>query len=176
MSTRLKDRIQAPNKHSDVLSDRKRRMYNFLVTNPVGVLSTVDPNGGPHGVVIFFVVDRQLTVKFLTRTKTKKYNNLLHNDHAMLTVFEPRNQTVVQLTGKATELSDSLEVNSVAGGIAGINLEMTGSSLPPILKLEAGDFTVFRIDPVQARMAVYLYSRPENGDYQYLFDSVESFD
>jgi len=155
-------------------SNRKQRMYDFLRANPVGVLSTVDPNGEPHGVVIYFTINREFDVFFLTRNETKKYDNLKRNDHLMLTVFEPHNQTTVQIIGKAIEMTGSSEINGIAGGIFGISAKNNDAGLPPIAKLRAGSFVAFKIAPVQVRMAVY--SRPDAGDYTDIFESIESFD
>lgn len=174
MQANLKRHLFAPHKDKHAFSDRKQRMYDFLTANPIGVLSTVTPDGEPHGVVVYFTIDKQFKVSFLTRAETRKYDNLKHNNHVMLTVFEPRNQAVVQLTGKATELTSSLAINAVAGCIAGISKRSSDAGLPPIVKLKAGEFVAFRIDPVLVRMAVY--ARPGPGEYQDLFESVESFD
>jgi hypothetical protein len=46
--------------------------------------------------------------------------------------------------------------------------------LPPILKLQAGSFTTFAVTPASIRMAVY--ARPDPGDYNQLFESIESFE
>ena len=159
---------------AEPLSDRKQRMFDFLSSNPIGVLSTVSPDGEPHGVVIYFTIDKQFSISFLTRAETRKHDNLIHNNHIMLTVFEPRSQTIAQIMGKAEKLSDSVMINSVAGSIFAIGNKTSDAGLPPIAKLMAGNFVAFRINPVQVRMAVY--ARPDPGDYQDLFESVESFD
>lgn len=159
---------------NDNFSDRKRRFYNFLRENPIGVLSTVTPDCEPHGVVVYFSVDRQFRVSILTRSETKKYDNLKHNNHAMLTVFEPSTQSVAQLTGRATELYDGSAIASVAGNIAAISQRTSDAGLPPVSKLNAGEFAVIQIEPVQLRLAVY--ARPDFGGYQELFESIESFD
>ena len=155
-------------------SDRNQRIYDFLHQHPVGVLSSVGPNGDPHGVVIYFMIDKAFNISFLTRDGTRKYDNLKHHPHIMLTVFEPKSQATVQVTGRATELTKSYEINSIAGGMLSVSQKVSGSELPPITKLEEGNFVAFKIEPVQIRMAVY--SRPDPGDYDSIFESVESFD
>jgi general stress protein 26 len=158
----------------ECFSDREQRIYDFLIDNPTGVLSTASPDCEPHGVVVYFTIDKQFIVFFLTRTGTRKYDNLTHNNHVMLTVFEPHTRTTVQLAGKATELHDRSAINAVAGSVTAIGHKTSDVGLLPIMRLSAGDFTAFRIDPVQIRMA--RYAEPDSGDYRDLFDSVESFD
>lgn len=155
------------------LNSRQRKIYDFLRAHPVGVLSSVDPNGNPHGVVIYFTVDTSLTLRFLTRTATRKYDNLVHHDHAMLTVFDPLTQTTAQVTGVATEVRANDEINEVAAAIFGASLHTSRGGLPPIVKLEAGEYTTFALHPVQIRMAIY--AEKGSGNYTHIFESIESF-
>ncbi len=155
-------------------SDRKRRMYQFLTENPIGVLSTVTPDGNPHGVVIYFVTGKDFVISFLTKTGTRKYDNLVHNGRVSLTVFESTTQAVVQVIGRAKEVTDSKTVSDIAGSVLGVT---QGSGQPgpsPLSKLEVGQYTAFDITPDQVRMAVY--ARPDSGGYAELFESVESFE
>lgn len=161
-------------RHETMLSERQRRMFDFLTDNPVGVLATVDPNGYPHGVVIYFTVDKQFNLAFLTKTGTKKYDNLVRDEKIMLVVYEPVSQSVVQVTGNAYEIKDNYEVNQVAQRIFETSLKTSESGVPPINKLHAGTYTAFAIKPVQIRMAVY--ERPDDSDYSQMFESIESFE
>lgn len=160
-------------KHEEVLksSDRNERFYAFLRAHPVGVLSTVTPNGDPHGVVIYFDISRDFVLSFLTRAETRKHDNLQHNNHVMITVFEPESQTTVQIVGEA---ADSHSVNSIAGAILGAAIKTTHAGLPPITKLRAGPLVGYKVVPRQVRMAVY--ARPDPGGYADLFESIESFE
>lgn len=161
-------------KHETTLSERQQRMFDFLTDNPVGVLATVDPNGYPHAVVIYFTVDKQFNLAFLTKTGTKKYDSLVRNDKIMLVVYEPISQSVAQVTGNAHEIKDNYEVNQVAQRIFEASLKTSEAGVPPINKLHAGTYTAFAITPVQVRMAVY--ERPDDGDYSQIFESIESFE
>lgn len=161
-------------KRETALSERQQRMYDFLTDTPVGVLATVDPNGCPHGAVIYFTVDKQFNLFFLTKTGTKKYDNLIRNDQVMLIVHEPVSQSVAQVIGKTFEIKDSYEVNRVAQRIFEISLRTSEAGVPPINKLHAGAYTAFLITPLQIRMAVY--ERPDDGDYGHIFESIESFE
>ncbi len=155
-------------------TDRRRRIYNFLRGQYVGVLSTVTPDGDPHGAVVYYMVGDDFTIWLLTKKRTRKYDNLVHHDHAMLTVFEPRMQTTVQVLGTAAEYAALTAVNAVSNEIFIRMMLDNENQLPPIVKLQAGSFTTFAIRPVQIRMAVY--SQPDAGDYSQLFESIESFE
>lgn len=161
-------------KHEITLSERQKRIFDFLTRNPVGVLTTVDPDGYPHGVVIYFVVDKQFNVSFLTKTGTKKYDNLLRNNTIMLVAYEPVSQSVAQVVGSAHEINNKDAGKQVAQQVFGACLKTSGSGVPPINKLNAGAYTAFFIEPVQIRLA--MYERPDHGEYSQIFESLESFE
>jgi len=165
---------EKPAKKNDApLGERQRRIYNFLSNNRTGVLTTVDPNGEPHGTVIYYTIDDRFNVSFLTKTGTKKYDNLTKKNHTVLVVFESSSQTVAQIIGKANEIKDSYAVNEVAADVFKTSLSHSESGLPPLIKLEAGEYTAFTIEPDQIRMATF--AKPDSGDYEKVFESIESF-
>lgn len=163
-----------PVKKNDApLNERQRRIYAFLAGNRTGVLAMVDPNGEPHGVVVYYTVGDKFVISFLTKTHTKKYDNLIRNNHVMLVVFEPSGQKVAQITGKAKEIGDNYEVNAIAEDIFKVSLDTSESGMPPLIKLDAGDYTAFKVVPDQIRMATF--ANPDSGDYENIFESIESF-
>jgi general stress protein 26 len=152
-------------------SDTKQRMLDFLISTPYGVLSTITPDNNPHGAVIYFSIDNKFVVSILTKAETRKYDNLVHNNHAMLTAFDPETQTTVQLTGVASEVTDPEFVNNALEKSMLASMNTSYSRMPAIEKLEAGKYVAFVIQPVQVRMAVY--ARPDPGEYTELFETVE---
>ncbi|MBC7708252.1 pyridoxamine 5'-phosphate oxidase family protein [Polaromonas sp.] len=160
--------------NEEKLSDRKQRIYDFLHQTPIGVLSSVNADGDPHGVVVYYSVDKKFLITFLTKAGTRKYDNLKHNNHVMLTVFEQQTQATAQITGEATEITDNYDINEVAERTLRASMKTSDGGIPPIMKLVAGEYVAFAIDPVQIRMAVY--ARPDSGDYAELFETLESFD
>lgn len=164
---------KADNKKGVTLSERKQRIYDFLNINRVGVLASVDIYGEPHGSVIYHVIDRNLGVTFLTKSGTRKYDNLLRHPNTMLVVYDASTQSVAQIFGIASEVKDSYEVNKIAGQVMMSSIK-TSEGIPPISKLEAGTYTAFRIKPLQVRMASY--ANMESGNYEQIFESIESFE
>jgi uncharacterized pyridoxamine 5'-phosphate oxidase family protein len=166
--------LKNQHKSPEDFSDRQERIYNFLRSCPIGVLSTVTPDGKPNGAVIYFTVDKEFNVSFVTKNETRKYENIKNNNQVTLTVYEPATQTSAQITGKAIEIKDGFEVNEVAGAIMAASMKTSEGGLPPISKLSAGEFVGFRIELDQIRMAVY--GNPDPGDYSELFETIESFE
>ena len=154
--------------------ERQQRIYDFLKANPIGVLSTVNRSGQPHGSVIYYSIDENFTVSLLTKSKTRKYQNIVTNPEVVITIYEPSSQTTAEITGKAHQVKDSFEINSIAGSILGASLKTSDSGLPPISKLEAGNYVAFNIKPKQIKMAVF--ARPDPDDYLGIFETIESFE
>ena len=155
------------------LPDKRQRMLAFLEATPVGVLSTVSPDNNPYGAVVYFSVTRDFIVSVLTKKETKKYDNLKHNDHVMLTVFEPLQQTTVQITGVAEEITRNFEVNEIAEANLAASLATSEAGIPAIMKLDAGEYAAFKIRPVEIRMAVF--ARPDSGEAKELFEIIDNF-
>ena len=40
--------------------ERLEHIRSFLMNNPIGVLTTVDPNGNPHATVIYFETEEDM--------------------------------------------------------------------------------------------------------------------
>lgn len=156
------------------LTQRQKRIYRFLKEHDLGVVSTVTPDGNPHGSVVYYTIRPGFLVQFLTKTGTRKHENLMYNDRIMLTVYEPHTQTTAQVTGIAVERGGLNDINEVAGNIFTGLSQKKGPGVPPIMKLQAGAFTSFQIEPVQIRMATYTTTLP--GRHDELFESIESFD
>jgi general stress protein 26 len=159
---------------TSALSIRQQKIYDFLASHHVGVLSTVSPNDDPHGTVIYYGLSDKFTTCFLTESGTQKYDNIAHNDHVMLTIFGSATQTVAQIIGQAAEVTRPYEIHSIAMTIWENCIDAPSDETLPITKLQAGSYVAFKIVPVQIRMAEY--SQEKYGDYTDLFDSIESFD
>lgn len=150
--------------------NKRKDALDFLQNHKVGVLATVSPDGDPYAAAIYFTVDPSFEVVFLTKTRTKKADNLEHNSRAMLVVYDPASQTTVQLTGLVSKVDGILETNQVFTDIINISLDTSGESVPPIAKLDEGDYVAYRLKPNEIRMAVF--SQDKSGDYKDLFKTI----
>lgn len=142
-------------KNSKDFRARLQQLLTFLRQHPVGVISTVSPEGSPHGSVIYFAVGRDNTFAFVTKRLTEKYRHLTHDPTATLTAFDAASQTTVNIAGSAKEIGDSFELNAIAEAIMAASLKMTAASVPPITKIKAGDFVAFKVKPTSIYMATY---------------------
>lgn len=152
-------------------SEKNLRIYNFLRSHPVGVLCSVDPNNEPHGSAVYYSVDSSFKLMFTTKTKTKKTSNLQTNNHVMLMVYDQKEQVTVQVTAIAEAIEKDDDISKSMRNTITASMETSDAGIPPIAKLSAGEFTAFRLHPVQIRMAVY--ERPDPGGYDELFETID---
>ncbi len=152
-------------------TESQQRIYGFLESNPIGVLATVDPNNRPHAVVVYYSIDTMFNIYFVTKTKTKKSDNLRHNAAANFLVYDATSQTTVQIYGHADEVNDPARLEEVFKNLTTASMDTSSEGVPPITKLKAGEYIVYRIKPAQVRMAVY--ARPDRGGYEDLFEVLE---
>lgn len=148
----------------------QHKAHDFLKNHKVGVLATVSPDNDPYAAAIYYVVDTDLSVVFLTKTGTKKADNLEHNNHAMLVVYEAETQTTVQVMGTVAKITDPDETNKVESQIVYASVEASHSDIPPIFKLDEGEYVAYRLTPVQVRMAVFGHEK--SGDYNSIFKTI----
>jgi nitroimidazol reductase NimA-like FMN-containing flavoprotein (pyridoxamine 5'-phosphate oxidase superfamily) len=151
-------------------SDNHARIYEFLAKHPVGVLSTVDVNAEPHGVVIYYSVEDNFNIVFTTKRDTKKHDNLQHNNHAMVTVYEPASQTTVQILATATDITDTVKGQDSFKHALAASIRTSNTAVPPISKLSAGHYVAYELKPRQIRIAVF--SDPNPGSYD-MFETID---
>lgn len=137
---------------------------DFLTSQPVGVISTVNSKGRPHAAVVYFNVNEDLSLTFLTKIDTQKYRNLKRNNHVMIVAYEQESQTTVQVEGQAINITDTPEAEEVFKRTLQSVEKTSESGVPPISKLHAGHYVAYKIVPSQIRMAVF--ARPDPGGYE----------
>lgn len=127
--------------------DRESRA--FLQTHNVGVLSTFDRGGSPHGAVVYYVVDQE-NIYFLTKSETAKAKNILAHPQVALTIFEDYTLQSLQLRGLAEAEHNQLITTRVFEIITR-ELQYDGeNSTPPVTKILEGSYVVFRITVTEA--------------------------
>ncbi|MBI5357532.1 pyridoxamine 5'-phosphate oxidase family protein [Candidatus Saccharibacteria bacterium] len=152
------------------LSEEKPKITNFLNKNQIAVLATIGADNRPQTAVIYFYVDADLNIYFITKEKTTKYQNIIDNPEVALSVYEQETQTTVQASGKAEEVHDPGRVNEVFRHVLSVTKSTSESSIPPVSKIDAGGYKCFCIRPRSIRLAEY--TKPEHGEHDGLFETV----
>lgn len=150
-------------KSSSTLSDKAKpqagpedRAYAFLQDRRSGVLSTVDVVAGrPHASVIYYSVAPDRTIRFLTKENTRKAWNLSDGGPVMFVVYDEHEQAVVQISGTAIQVEGAAETHRQFMRTLRASLATSDSAVPPVAKIEAGDYVEYAITPEEIRFAEY---------------------
>jgi general stress protein 26 len=136
-------------------SETRQKIYNFLSESPVCVLSTVNDDGTPYSTTIYIYPADDLSVYFLSKSETKKIENIKKNDAVMLVSYDAKSQTNIQVSGKATEVKDESSSKEIFAKIIEATKKVSGADIPPVSKLFAGYYVVYKVEPRFINYSVY---------------------
>ncbi len=128
--------------------------YKFIESHPLATLSTASAQGEPWGANIYCVASEELNFYFMTHVESKKYQNLIKNPKAALTLVDNNEQTTIQAIGSVAELPDeSEEVRVAFGKLARIRPPGELQWTPPVSKMTNGKIAVFRLKPTMLKFS-----------------------
>lgn len=127
----------------------------FLKNNSHGVLSTVSEDGKPWGSSIYFATDEDLNFFFITRVNTHKYQNIAKNHNVSLVISDNETQKTVQVAGKVSKVPAKDIVSVVMKKLAHVKPKSDNKWVPPIVKVNGGDYMVLKITPTRLQYADY---------------------
>ncbi len=131
------------------------KILDYITDNPLAVIGTVDGYDQPQGAVVYVTADRQHpVVYFVTKTGTEKYKNLIARKKVSLTIFDAKETSTLQATGKAFLAEDTGVVERVMTSMAKIHAKAP-EWMPPLAKLRAGAYVVIGVKLHKARLAEF---------------------
>lgn len=148
-------------------NELQTNVLNFLKNDEhiTAVLGTASANGIPHTSPVYYAIDDDFTLYFLTVSNTHKYKNLLENPHVSITIGFGPTHTSVQGVGTAEALEiDSPKQNST---ILAIRDRLQGKGFVwPVLKLthsDIDDVVVFKVTFTE----LYLLNLEQNNELSF---------
>lgn len=129
------------------------RIHKFLSRRKSGVLATVSPNHTPHAAAIYYSISPKFEISFITKQDTKKAHNITKNNRVILVVCDDAAQIMAQVIGKASDITHTPEAEDVFASAIKAAHDTSLSGVPPISKLNAGDYVAYKITPSIVRMA-----------------------
>ena len=139
----------------DVTGSRER-IAAFLSEQPTCVLATADQQGKPHAATVYFTCDHDLNLYFITKVGTQKHRNLQVNPQAAVAISNTPSQTTVQAAGSVVEITDHRQLEWIFDAIWRLAAQTANNlSPPPMAKLTAGGYVVYRLSSPSLRMATF---------------------
>lgn len=120
----------------------------FLSQHDLGVLSTLDRNGSLSGAAVYYLFHKSLqTLNILTKTETKKAQNIVTNHTVAFTIYDKSALQTVQLQAVAEIEPDQIIRQQVYEHISKPHNVNSVKVAPPVTSLQQGSFTVLRLTP-----------------------------
>lgn len=131
-----------PNK---LTPSERKKIFEFLKAHSVGVLATTNPDGSPHASAIYISADEELHITFTTKRETHKYQNISKDNRVMLAVYDGKDQTVVQASGRAIEATSSEAQHAIYQDTIQAAKRTGEDIVPAVAKVVAGPFVGFTV-------------------------------
>ncbi|MCA9342681.1 pyridoxamine 5'-phosphate oxidase family protein [Candidatus Saccharibacteria bacterium] len=132
-----------------------QRARIFLVSHDIGVLSSIDGNGIPHGAVVYYASDSNNYLYVVTKQKTHKASNIQSNAKVAFTVFDTSSMQTIQLSGIAHIEQDQKIKEKIFHDILRPRFDGQHAEMPPIMYLPAGEYVVVCIKPTIYKFSDY---------------------
>lgn len=139
----------------DSNSENRASILTYVDMNPIATVGTINENGTPHGSIVYVCTDdHHSVVYFLTKAETRKYKNLIANNHVSLTIANPSENSTLQASGTAEEIQDAQVIDAAMNKLTRLHVNAV-DWLPPISKLRAGPYMLVAITLEYARLAEF---------------------
>lgn len=115
------------------------------ILDNTAIISTADNKGNVHGSVVHYVLDKDENAYFLTKSETTKVKNIQSNNKVALTIHPSDSLKVLYIEGIAEPISDKELKQQVFEHIVEPRDYLEGTKLPPITKLEKGNYIAYKI-------------------------------
>lgn len=140
----------------------ERLISLFIADHYSGVLGTSSVHNQPHGTVVYYLPETDLSLYFVTKEHTQKYKNIQENNQVSFVIYDEASQTTLQIHGEVHIVDELEKKRETLHNMTNSSIALSGTLLPPAYKLDAGDYVVLQLIPRSIDLAIY--SRSDSGD------------
>lgn len=94
---------------SDIDPSEKGEALRFLKEQSLACLASVAPNGNPSASFVYYVIDDDFTVNFMTRKDSRKYANVTANGRGAMAIADEAQMKSIQMEGDVIEITDAAD-------------------------------------------------------------------
>lgn len=125
----------------------------FLASHNIGVLSSMNPDGGVNGAAVYYVLAPDDTIYLVTKWATTKARNIKRNSEVAFTVYDEQMRTTVQLRGLATIETKPEKKTEILNSIIKPHIYNKQFAWPPITQITAGPYQVLKVNPTDIQFS-----------------------
>lgn len=150
----------------------QKKARDFLEKNSTAVIATVSKDGTPQAATIFYVIEKEFELYFMTLSSTRKYTNLLSNSKVAFVVGTTDTIAMtVQIEGVAELVTNYKEQARILMQLAEV-ANRGGVLWPPISKIPGKKYAVFHLSPTWIRCLETLDTMGGQGSEHIPFEQV----
>lgn len=130
--------------------------WNHLQEHPLGTLATINKMGLPELATVYLFVENDFTCYFVTKTSTRKFQNLLMHADASILSYDENELTSVELAGKVEVITDASTIIPIIEKFQHVVSDRkAGYWIPPISQLDAGQYAVCKLVPTAVQVHIF---------------------
>lgn len=127
----------------------------FLRSHDVAVLSTINEDDEIDAATIYYIVDRDNRIYFITKSSTAKAHNLYVHGYVALTIFDEEKMSTAQIKG-ICDFEDSPEIKNYVYSQITKPRQYGGVQMSvPVTKIKEGSYEVFCITMTECKYRDY---------------------
>lgn len=128
---------------------------DFLRTHDLAVLSTINDDDEIDAAAIYYKIDRDNRIYFMTKSSTAKAHNLFAHSYVALTIFDEKKMSTAQIKGICDIVDDPEVKNYIYSEISkprqygGVQMSV------PVTKIKDGSYVTFCITMTECKYRDY---------------------
>lgn len=127
----------------------------FLANEKLAVLSTRAEDDSIDATAVYFAVDEHLNFYVMTKTDTRKFRNMKAHPGVSLTIASDEHMKTIEVKGEAEPLEFTVDSENKLAELITKAQGNRGAWMPPVARLQAGEFVILRITPSWLRYGVF---------------------
>lgn len=119
----------------------------FLTSNRVATVAVIGEHGDyPHAAPVFYIVDKEFTVYFVSASTSQKLKDIAAHPHIAVSITDANGLTTLELKGTAV-IVDTIgdKEQFLISEISRVSNASSGTSFAPVMKLDGRGVHLVRI-------------------------------
>lgn len=158
---------------SSASSNTRLTAHKFLSAHRVATLATIATKKKPDAATVFYIVDEDLTIYFMTRIESRKFRNLEKQHVVSMVITDEKTMETIQLTGAAERIENLEEEGVALTKLWTADYRNPNWPGPAVRLYESGhsvQLAVVKVVPQEMTYAVF--ERQDKGKYGSFFEKV----
>ena len=143
-------------------TEEKQKALAYLASHPLGTLATINDEGKPQLSTIYIFVEPDFTVYFLTKTESRKFQNILKRKDVNLLCASEEMLLSIEFEGEVQQVVDTVGVVQVTDRFRKMIETRKGNYwTPPVAQLQSGQYVACKLIPTSVH--IHLFADESNG-------------